>query len=52
MYSKGHYARRRFFSGVNNVVWAIIRIVFVLALVAACVYGCSKYLNVAKTVPL
>ena len=52
MYSQKHYARRRTFSNIGNKIWSVIMVIFVLCLVAACVYGCMRYLNVAKTVPL
>jgi hypothetical protein len=43
MYSKGHYARRRFFSSVTNFLWSVVMLVFTLILIAVFAYGCLRY---------
>lgn len=46
MYSKGYYARRKFFNSVGNLIWSVIMILFTLAVIGVCVYGCNSYYKI------
>ena len=46
MYSKGHYARRKFFSSIRNLIWSTLMFVGLMVVLGICIYGCNIYFNV------
>ena len=46
MYSKGHYARNKFFSSLKNFFWSAIMLAITAILIGVCVYGCNYYFNI------
>lgn len=45
MYSRGHYARKKFFSSVKNTIWSAIMLAVTAVLIGVFVWACYEWVG-------
>jgi len=45
MYTKGHYARKKIFSSIKNIIWSAVTLTITVILIVVFVHGCNYWYN-------